>query len=509
MSRTLQPNDAASVGWQEYTVPLMLTLVAFLLYLFTLAPTVLWGDDAFFQRTAYEGLLQADGGGHWLWFQFARLFILLPFGDIAYRVNLLSAVAAALTIFVMYYAARALDLSQTAAIVAASSLAVAHTFWMHAVRAEVYTLFTLWMTVEIWLWAKWDSTMLWPIHLAAFLFGIGLLSHQLAIILLPAFGLLFWLRRSLLSTRLFIQLLIYFVLGMVLFLIAIQNQIRAPNLVESLLRYFTHSDRDFTSSFFDFSLALLPHDLAMWLGMLGLQFVGVAGILGLWAVIYAIRHRTHLSRIWLVIATVYVSSIFFALSYRVNDQYVFYLPSYVAFAFIVGLGWEVAIRRGKRLSKPALQTLAMLLIITIPPLVYCSTGMAFAALDVNPLRIRSLPGREPNTFFLWPGKAGYYGAADYGRQVFEVLPSDSFLIADHTPYETILYYQRVEHVRPDVHIIKVEAEQDLEPILKSIPRAARIFVADNDPRYYNFSHIPNPKLDQAGVIYEIVAFGSY
>src|SRR5512135_3620943 len=102
----------------------------FLFYLATLAPTVLWGDNAFFQRSAFEGILKSDGGGHWLWLQFAQLFAALPVGSIAYRVNLLSAVAATVTLIFLSGAMRAIGLSWSSAIVACVCLAVSHTFWM-------------------------------------------------------------------------------------------------------------------------------------------------------------------------------------------------------------------------------------------------------------------------------------------------------------------------------------------------------------------------------------------
>jgi hypothetical protein len=485
-------------------IPFAIASAVFLLYLFTLAPTVLWGDDAFFQRSAYEGTLGTDGGGHWLWFQLARLFIHLPVGDIAYRVNLLSAVAAALTIFVIYPAALALGLSRSAATSATLSLAVAHTFWMHAVRAEVYTIFTLWMAVELWLWAKWNSTTSWSLELAAFLFGIGLLSHQMGILLLPAWALLLWLQRSWLNAKQWMRLIALFAAGIALFLAIVQGQVMAPKLVESLIRYFTHSGRDFSSSFFDFAWATLPGDLLLWLGFLGLQFAGISGLLGLWAIIHAIRRPAQLAKSWYAIAAIYLTNVFFALSYRVNDQYVFYLPSYIAFALIAGLGWDFAVRDWGWLKRPAIQGLMLLLLAGIPPFVYYSTAATFAAMGVNPLGIRSLPGREPNSFFLWPGKAGYYGAADYGTQALAVLPSGSYLIADHTPRETIVYLQRIEKARPDLHVIKIEAGDDLAPIIQAISPQSNIFLADNDPRYYNLSNLPKVELKQNGVIYQLV-----
>ena len=97
----------------DAALALLLGVAALVLYVGTLAPTVLWGDDAYFQRTAFTGELPPDGGGHWLWLQAAQFMVHLPWGDgatgdgaigdiaigdIAYRTNLLSAIAAAGTV---------------------------------------------------------------------------------------------------------------------------------------------------------------------------------------------------------------------------------------------------------------------------------------------------------------------------------------------------------------------------------------------------------------------------
>jgi hypothetical protein len=176
-----------------YTLILMWAGI-FLFYLLTLAPTILWGDNAYFQRSAVEGILKRDGGGHWLWLQFARFFAGLPVGAIAYRVNLLSAVAAVVTLSFLYCAMRALVLSWTSVIVACVCLAVSHTFWMHAVRAEVYTVFTAVMALQLWLWLSWRPKKPWPVYLAASLFGVTLLGHQMAVLFIPTALFLLWKR---------------------------------------------------------------------------------------------------------------------------------------------------------------------------------------------------------------------------------------------------------------------------------------------------------------------------
>jgi hypothetical protein len=484
--------------------PFLLSACAFLFFLFTLAPTVLWGDDAEFQRSAYDGSLSPDGGGHWLWLQAARLFAQFPVGDVAYRANLLSAVAAAVTVFLVYQTAKTLGCSPWAAAAAGASLGVSHTFWTHAVRAEVYTLFTALLALELWLCVQWRPDRPWPLRTAVTLFGIALLGHQMALLLLPALAYLLWVRRAWLSRKDVALLVGLGLIGLVPFLVVIQRQIGAASLTGSLALYFTHAGVDFSHSFFDFSLQNLPHDLLLWIGYLGLQFAGPAGLLGLWAVAGAKGSNTANPQAWGAIAIFYVTGAAFAFSYRVNDQYVFYLPSYLAFALAVGLGWDLAGRAWRRLDGLAARTSLFLALLVLPPLLYYGMAAAFAARAVNPLGIRQLPGREPNRYFIWPAKNGYTGAAEYGREALEPLPGGSYLIADHTPYQTLLYLQGVEGLRKDVHLVKIEPGEDLSPLIHSFPTGSPVFIADDDPRYYNLGHLFGAELKPVGAVYQVI-----
>src|SRR3954467_2461178 len=71
------------------------SLIALALYLRTLAPAVLVGDSGEFQFTGYI-LGVPHPTGYPLYTLLSKIFTWLPVGDVAYRVNLSSAVYAAL-----------------------------------------------------------------------------------------------------------------------------------------------------------------------------------------------------------------------------------------------------------------------------------------------------------------------------------------------------------------------------------------------------------------------------
>lgn len=509
-------------GMRRILWPLLLALAALLFYVLTLAPTVLWGDDAYFQRTAFTGELRPDGGGHWLWLQIAQLFVQLPFGDVAYRINLLSAVAAACTIFVLYAAAREAGLRRDGATVAVVSLAVGHTFWMHAVRAEVYTLFTLFVALHLWLWARWRpgrasarNGLLQgsrPLYVGAGLFGITLLAHQMALFLALGWGLLVLAHSASLHRTYLTKATTLFTLGMAPFFAVIYGQIIAVEHVSwlrAIQLYFTHAGSDFGPSFLNFTLASLPGDVGKWLAFTILQFGGPAILLLAWGMTDRLRGR--LSPFWLALFAFYGSDALFSMSYGVNDRYVFLLPGYVALALFCGVGWQSARKemssRWAWMARKRAERLAMAVCILIlaatPVAAYYLAPRVMVALDSNPMEIRRLPGRDPNHFFLWPGKGNYVGARQYGEQTLAALPRGATLIADHTPFETLRYLQEVEDMRQDVLLIDIEPEDDLGELLESLPDDATIFLADSNPAYYNLRSIPEVTLAARGPLYRL------
>jgi 4-amino-4-deoxy-L-arabinose transferase-like glycosyltransferase len=172
------------------------TAAAFLVYLRTLAPTVL----GFEPPTIFDSpMLQAEvsilGIGHPTgyptYMMLTHLFTYLPIGDAAYRVNLASAVYAALAVALVYAIGVVLSRRVVAAAAGALAFALSPTFWSQAVVAEVYALNTLFVSLVIFALLLWrESRRDRYLLLAAFLCGLSLTHHLTSGLLVPA-GLLF------------------------------------------------------------------------------------------------------------------------------------------------------------------------------------------------------------------------------------------------------------------------------------------------------------------------------
>ena len=155
-----------------------LFLAALTLYVRTLAPSLLYGDSAEFQTLAYT-LGMGHPSGYPVYILLARLFTFLPVHDIAYRVNLFSAVCAALSVALMFLVLRKLGARISASLCGALALGLTPLFWKYASIAEAYScsvacLITILLCVLQW---KQTERPYW-LFLAGLLGGLSLGLHS-------------------------------------------------------------------------------------------------------------------------------------------------------------------------------------------------------------------------------------------------------------------------------------------------------------------------------------------
>lgn len=114
-------------------------LGALALYAWGAAPGVLDGDPAELQAIAVAGGV-AHPSGYPLYVLVSRLFVLALPGDLAHRVNLMSAFFGAASVATLAAVAFEIGLGGPAALAAGILLGAGFNFWAASLRAEVYTL---------------------------------------------------------------------------------------------------------------------------------------------------------------------------------------------------------------------------------------------------------------------------------------------------------------------------------------------------------------------------------
>ena len=172
----------------DQATALAATLLAFAVYYWTLAPTVTGEDSGELVAAAYT-LGIPHPPGYPLWCLLAKAFIeLVPYGEVAWRAALLSAVFASLTVYLVSLIIVDLTRSRWAAFAAPIALAYSREFWEQSVIAEVYTLNAFFTALCIYLLLRWSRTydrpLLWMFALA---YGLSLTNHNTMILLFPIF----------------------------------------------------------------------------------------------------------------------------------------------------------------------------------------------------------------------------------------------------------------------------------------------------------------------------------
>ena len=170
-----RPADRAS-GRLTPWIGLGVLLVALWTYLRTLAPTVpFWDAGEFISVSKILGVPHPPGTPFYV--LLGRMATLVPLGNIAQRVNGLSAVSSALAVLLTYLTTLRLIriaqrrgvgegtepgrewLAQVGAVVAALMLAFSRTFWGNATGAETYSEMSLAQVLILWLGLRW-----WEAH---------------------------------------------------------------------------------------------------------------------------------------------------------------------------------------------------------------------------------------------------------------------------------------------------------------------------------------------------------
>lgn len=194
-----------------------LAVASFILYLRTMPPTVLDGDGGEYQYMAYI-LGVPHSTGYPLYILLGKLFTFLPFGDVAYRVNLLSVVCAALTIPLIYALALRLIARRAPALVATLILALTPSVWGGALETKSYALHLLLGVLAMLLAVRWHQEgKPRDFYWLACVVGLGLTNHPIFRFLAPALALVAWLARARLTRAMVVKGILLGVLPLLLY----------------------------------------------------------------------------------------------------------------------------------------------------------------------------------------------------------------------------------------------------------------------------------------------------
>ncbi|PKO19048.1 MAG: hypothetical protein CVU39_00420 [Chloroflexi bacterium HGW-Chloroflexi-10] len=331
-------------------------LAGLALYIRTLAPGLLLGDSGEFQTLAYT-LGMTHPTGYPLYILLARVFTLLPLGDLAWRVNLFSAVLAAATLACVYLIVQLLVGRRLASLSAAFSLAVMPLFWFYAVIAELYipaSFLTALIVLFLLLWRQQERP--WMLFVTGLLGGLSLAVHSTVALAAPAIGV--YLLTSGKIKKAWRPALAGALSGLVLSLAAffvidrmntpgtyydatVRHALSAWKMTETDFESpaerleFLYTGRQFNALMFRDPQSVMPVHWNAYIEILqasAAPFTLAAIALGI-LMLFAMNWREAL--LFLLAGGLQT---LFALNYAVDDFYVFFIPSFVFLALWAGVG---------------------------------------------------------------------------------------------------------------------------------------------------------------------------
>ncbi len=163
-------------------------VAALALYIRTAAPTLGGGvDSEEYQQIAYT-LGVAHSTGYPLYLTLGKLFTtLVPVGNIAYRMNLLSTLLGAGAAVVVYLDALALTRRRIASLVTTGLYTTNEAVWRQSGVASANPLNLLLIGLVLYALLLWSERRI-SLSIAAFIFGLGLAHHRSILFLSPAIG---------------------------------------------------------------------------------------------------------------------------------------------------------------------------------------------------------------------------------------------------------------------------------------------------------------------------------
>src|SRR5215212_10130826 len=372
-------------------------VLVLILYLGTLAPTVLYLKDpnlldAVMLQMQVSVLGITHPTGYPTYLMLTHLFTYLPFGDPAYRVNLASAVYAALAVVAVYAAGLLLSRRVVAAASGALAFGLGTALWSQAVIAEVYTLNALPASVTVvslLLWREYrkDRYLL----LSAFLAGLCLTNHLTSGLLLPS-GLLLvalvdW--RKLVDVRLVLGGAGLFLLGLTPYLYlpiraAMDPPFEANDPTNFERFWYVVSGGDLTGSFFSFGPSELPgRMLFYWAHLLDNTHFLVAMVALAGAIVMLVRDRA----VGVFLGFLFFGWLFHAAENDIPDVDLYFIPTYLVLSLWAAAGFgtllgeiETLTSGFPRATKGALLGVLSAMMLLLPVL---GVGATYVRVDMS------------------------------------------------------------------------------------------------------------------------------
>ena len=450
------------------------------LYGRTLAPSAMWYDMAELPVAAYY-LGIAHSTGYPLYLLLGKLATFIPLGDIAHRVNLMSAIFATMTVAVVFTIVWDLTQRRSAAALAALTLGASSTLWASATLADSHALNAFFTALLTHLLLAWQRSGRRAHLLSAFyLLGLAMGNHHLiqffGAAMLLYWAAVSWQRQRRLPWR---NLPLFALLFLGGFAINLYLPIRAAQ--KPVMMWADASDwstfwRMVTTGQGSESIAplLAASPVVLWARLRRLalfppyEFTIIGLALALWGAVRLWRDNRAL-----LLNSLAGSSLtfLFILAYGIHDIYDYFLPIYVMAAIWLGVGMGGLLEGLRRWQDDHWKERVPERLLRVAPLL---TNLLLLGLPLYLVQ-RDYPvldRSQDDSSYLY---ANYLS----GR-----VERDARLVTDFWAWAPLVYYQALSDWRPDVRIYGALSSLDIawEEFIPSLESESdAIYVAAGGP----------------------------
>jgi hypothetical protein len=474
-------NNAQHTPRTRRLVAAALFVGVLLLYTATLAPSVvtLFDDSLEFQLVTYI-LGIAHPTGYPLYTMLGKLFTLLPVGNVAYRVNLMSALFGAATVSLLYMVSLPLSIprqrqarfarvtqqwpAHVGAVSGALLLAVGLIFWQQATIAEVYSLNAFFVVLLLLAVTTLRFDRPADFYGLAFLAGLSLTHHRTMVLLMPAIGLYLLFTgqyRPLLKPATLLTTLAFGAAPLLLYLyLPLRGEVGSldGSYHNSWGGFWQHVTAGGYGTFIFENPFGQERTLADYWTLLDGQFyTTVPGLIGLLYLAWYGRLR------YLILtATAFVTYFGFNLFYNVADIEVFFIPVFLIWAIWSGLGAVFLLKTAVSLPQPLPRYLALGGLLLIFGL------MTGRLLQANTPAIQQQHSWQVH---------------DYGIDMLrQPLEQEAAIVGILGETTLIRYFQETEGLRPDLQPIAADREEErLATVAESVAAGTPVYLTRELP----------------------------
>ncbi|MFH1403101.1 MAG: DUF2723 domain-containing protein [Candidatus Altiarchaeota archaeon] len=413
------------MNWSALNNGVLVFFISLIAYLLTLCPTVYGGDSGDFITAAYT-LGVPHPTGYPLYTILGKLFTLLPAASIAYRVNMLSAVSAALASMMVCMTVYERVGKTVPSMAAGLALAFTRPLWGEAVVAEVYALNTFFAALVFYFAFRFRKGRgSGDLNMLAFSSGLALTNHLSFALYLPAIACLAHDGRPLREYR---RLAYYFLIPLVIYLYIPMSAMRGgyvwhdPTSASGLLDFITAREHRMVHTTSDIGAGISRSIEGLKGIVLGLGFMALLAIIGA----YTLRGDKEILLSTLLLVA--VELVYMGFLHNVSMELVtFGLPVTALLAVYSGLGFSYLMDKSDELLNAGFFTAMVLAAIL--------ASSAYGNYHVS--------DRSEN-------RIAYY----YGLNILNNLQPDALLLMENDNNIFILnYLQKAEGVRPDVLLV--------------------------------------------------------